>query len=91
MGLSVSSSGGSSVTYVTSSIACAASCTLTKHFCGTLIGNQGNTCIDINGVSTLSSTSTSYGHNMLCNLFFPSGTKICSKLGATAMFGCLIG
>jgi hypothetical protein len=82
---SAASGGGSSIEYVSSCIASNGTCTLTKHFCGSLLGYQSNTCLQINGTMFNSGTSS-----QLCNMLFPEGTVICSNTLSTAMIGYLI-
>jgi hypothetical protein len=89
MGISASSA-SASVTYVSSNITCAQSCTLTSHFQGSILPTSGGACIGINGIGTLPSSSTGYSAT-LCNMFFPSGTKITAYGNDITMFGCLIG
>lgn len=89
MGLSSTSSGGASVTYLTSKLSCAQSCRLTNHFQGSLLG-ASNTCIGVNGVFTLAGSATGYQQS-LCNMFFPAGTSICATQNDLTMVGCLIG
>ena len=93
MGLSAASAasgGGSTITYVTGKIQCNSACTLDGHFNGSLLGHQGSTCLDINGVFMLPNSSTGHSHSNLCNMFFPSGTVICARSGDVAMIGCIV-
>lgn len=90
MGLSSTASGGASVTYLTSKLACAQQCKLTDHFQGSILGHTGSTCIGINGVYTLINSATGY-RSGLCNMFFPAGTVVRAQGGELTMIGCLIG
>lgn len=89
MGLSASSA-SASISYITGTISCSQSCTLTSHFQGSILAQSSGSCIGINNITTLPSSSTGYSSN-LCNMFFPIGTKITANGNDITMFGCLIG
>lgn len=83
------STSGSSLSYVTSCIPQNQSCTLSKHFQGTLQGNGSGACLVINGVSTLVNAASGADHAIMCNVFFPKGTVICASGAQVNMMGCL--